>query len=117
MDRFDYRSNYIAAWYELDECKLVSSCAKEFIFDDPAEPALVYREELPSYMHRWQARVIAQTSDAQWKLEHESRLDKNGILTDWEWWEVLGTDLKGMAVVLTGDRGVILERITYFQRK
>ena len=44
------------------------------------------------------------------------RQDHDNLLTEWEWWEVLGTGVQGSAVVVTGDDGVVLERITYFDR-
>jgi hypothetical protein len=37
-------------------------------------------------------------------------------LTDWEWWELIDSGLQGAALVLTGNAGVLLERITYFDR-
>ena len=117
MNRFEHRARYIAAWYELDGEQLVSSCAEDFIFEDPAEPFPINRGGLIDYMHRWDARVTAKHADPQWKLEHEVRQDQDGILTDWEWWEVLDTGMQGMAIVLTSDQGVFLERITYFDQK
>jgi len=100
----------------MDEHKLVSSCADNFIFDDPYEDAPVTRDQLPDYMCRWNHRAQQAGSDNQWRLDYEVRQDKDNVLTDWEWWELSGTDLKGMAVVQTGDQGVLLERITYFNR-
>ncbi len=44
------------------------------------------------------------------------REDENGILTDWLWYEVVGTDLCGSGMVTTSDDGVFFERITYFKR-
>ncbi len=64
-------------------------------------------------MKRWQDRAGRHND---WILQDEVRQDKDGVLTDWEWWEAVGTDLRGMAVVKTGDEGVYLERITYFTR-
>jgi hypothetical protein len=49
-------------------------------------------------------------------LDHQVRQDSNGILTDWLWWHVSGTELAGAAVVLTSDEGVFVERIAYFRR-
>ena len=38
------------------------------------------------------------------------------VLTDWEWWELKGSGLSGMAMVKTRDDGVFFERIAYFDR-
>ncbi len=111
--RVELRNRYIASWYEMDLEKLRSSTAPEFIFDDPAEPEPVTRSMLSGYMERWQTRTGNQN---RWILSHEVRQDKNGILTDWEWWEVVGTGFCGAALVQTANTGVVFERITYFTR-
>lgn len=111
--RIELRECYIAGWYEMDLEKLLSSTADNFVFDDPAEPAPVTRAMLAGYMTRWQARA---GRDSEWIISHELREDKDGILTDWEWWEVVGSGLSGAALVETSDEGVFLERIAYFTR-
>jgi len=114
--RFELRTRYIEGWYELDADKLVSSTSHDFIFDDPAEPAPVSRESLAEYMIGWDNRTRSLGSTNVWALSDEVCQDRDGILTDWEWWELAGTDLCGMAIVKTRDDGVFFERITYFDR-
>ncbi len=97
----------------MDAGKLMAATAEDFVFDDPAEAALVTWDGLPFYMERWLERAGGHN---EWVLSHEVRQDENGMLTDWEWWEVVGTGLSGSAVVTTSDQGVHLERITYFRR-
>ena len=114
--REELRESYMQGWYRMDIELLLSSTSSEFVFDDPAEPGPVTRTMLANYMQRWHRRTCALGADNQWKLTHESRQDKDGILTDWEWWEVIGTDLQGAAIIVTSDDGVLFERITYFER-
>ena len=114
--RFELRTRYIEGWYELDADKLISSTSYDFLFDDPAEPKPVNRESLPEYMIRWDKRTRLLGATNIWNLSDEVRQDSNGILTDWEWWELVGTDFCGMAIVKTRDDGVFFERITYFDR-
>ena len=114
--RFELRARYIEGWNELDTDKLGSSTSHDFIFDDSAEPAPVSRESLAEYMIRWDNRTRSLGSTNVWALSDEVRQDRDGILTDWEWWELAGTDLCGMAIVKTKDDGVFFERITYFGR-
>lgn len=104
-------------WYEMDAEKLLSSIADTFIFDDPAEPEPVTKDTLLAYMASWDHRTKKAGSQNEWTLSHEVRKDKNGILTDWEWWELNGTKMQGAAVITTSDDGVLLERITYFERQ
>ena len=111
--RHDLRARYIQGWYDTDVAALLATTTPDFVFDDPAEPAPVTRDGLEAYMQRWLARAAGNN---KWRLTHEVRQDKDGVLTDWEWWEVLNTDMQGTAVVVTTDEGVQLERITYFRR-
>jgi hypothetical protein len=67
-------------------------------------------------MQRWEARLRALGGNNEWRLTHQLREDADGMLTEWEWWQVVGTGAQGAAVILTGDDGVLLERITYFDR-
>jgi len=115
--RLELREAYMQGWYQMDAKMLVAACAPEFIFDDPAEPEPVTREMLPAYMQRWDERTRALGGNNRWRLTHEVREDRDGVMTHWEWWELFGTPLQGAAVVLTGDNGVILERITYFDQR
>jgi hypothetical protein len=114
--RVEFRRRYMRAWYDMNAAELLATTSNEFVFDDPDEPEPVTRNMLEGYMHRWDKKTRSLGADNQWKLTHELRQDKDGILTDWEWWEVLGTDLCGAAVVLTSDEGVLSETITYFDR-
>jgi hypothetical protein len=114
--RIELREKYRQGWYQMDLDMLLATTAPDFIFDDPAEPEPVSRAALADYMQRWDTRVRALGSDNEWCLTHQSRNDNNGVLTDWEWWQVTGTAIQGAAVVLTGNDGVQLERITYFDR-
>ena len=115
-DRFELRELYIQGWYELDANKLIQAVTDDFLFDDPAEPAPISKADLGDYMRRWDVRTRRLGADNLWILADEVRQDRDGILTDWEWWELPGSPLKGMALVKTSDQGVLLERITYFDR-
>ena len=103
-------------WYEMDAELLLTNTASSFFFDDPAEANPVTRDMLTDYMHRWETRTRALGGNNEWILSLETRVDKDGILTDWEWWELVDSGLCGTAVVQTCDEGVLFERITYFDR-
>ena len=38
--------------------------------------------------------------DPQWVITDAVRQDEDGILTDWEWWEITGTGLSGYGHLL-----------------
>jgi|TARA_B100001540_G_C15738834_1_gene611216 hypothetical protein len=79
-------------------------------------PAPIGKADLGDYMRRWDVRTRPLGADNLWILADEVQQDRDGILTDWECWELPGSPLKGMALVKTSDQGVLLERITYFDR-
>jgi len=110
------RESYIEGWYQLDAEQLLATTSEEFIFDDSFEAQPVTREQLPDYMLRWDQRSRELGGNNQRRITHHIRQDKGGIPTDWEWWELLDTSRQGAAIVLTGNEGVLLERITYFDR-
>ena len=114
--RVELRTRYIQAWYDMNIEELLATTSEDFIFDDPAEPQPVTRAMLEAYMHRWNKNIRAHGTEDQWKLTHELRQDKDGVLTDWEWREVLESGLCGAAIVQTVDKGVLFERITYSDR-
>jgi len=111
--RTELRALHIAGWYEKDAAKLLQATRADYQFDDPAEPAPVTQDGLAGYMLRWDAHAGGHNNRI---LQDEVRQDKDGILTDWMWWAVVGTDLTGAAVVKTSDKGLFLERIAYFAR-
>ena len=114
--RIELRTHYMQGWYEMNADLLLVSTAPDFYLDDPAEPESVTRATLADYMRRWDARTRRLGATNEWILTHEVRQDKDGILTDWEWWELVGTPLHGAALIQTSDDGMLLERITYFDR-
>lgn len=85
--------------------------ARGFQFNDPAEPAPGARDGLAACTTRWDGHP---GGPDDWILQDEVRQAKDGILTDWMWWAVVGTDLTGAALVMTSHEGVFLERITHF---
>ncbi|MFT5502808.1 MAG: hypothetical protein ACI845_000215 [Gammaproteobacteria bacterium] len=114
--RVAIREQYMRAWYEMDSGLMLCSISPEFVFEDPAEPTAVIASDMPNYMKRWDERTRALGGNNKWSLTNELRQDDGEILTDWEWWQLLDTPLQGAAVVLTSNRGVLVEKITYFDR-
>jgi len=95
---------------------ILATPAESFIFDNPVKPEPATRDMLDPYMLRWDERTRSLGGDNKLILRHEVRQDKDGILTDREWWEVKNTDMSGTAIVLTSDEGVLSETISYFDR-
>jgi len=112
-ERERLRTQYMEGWYQMDADMLVSAVVPGFEFHDPAEPEIVTRNTLPAYMVRWDDRTRLMGSNNEWLLTDTVRQDSDGVLIDWEYWKLLGTDLEGMALVKTTDEGVCIEKICY----
>ena len=41
--------------------------------------------------------------------------DEDGVLLEWYWWRLAGTDVEGAAVIKTTDEGVVFERLAYYR--
>lgn len=39
--------------------------------------------------------------------------DGDGVLTEWYWWRLVGTEVEGSAAIRTCDGGVLSDRLTY----
>ena len=42
--------------------------------------------------------------------------EKDGVLTAWCWWEILGTLMKGSGLIKVTDNGVISERLANYTK-
>ena len=112
-ERERLRAQYIDGWYRMDAEMLVSATAPGFEFHDPHEPEIITRFMLADYMVRWDEKTRKLGSNNEWLLTDTVRQDRDGVLIDWEYWQLLGTSLEGMALIKTTDDGVLLEKVCY----
>lgn len=113
--RAQLRARYIEGWNSMDAGLLLSSVSEDFLFDDPTDPAPVTKAGLAAYMPHWPAKARALGAAFDFEISDKSVLDRDGILLEWYWWKLAGTDMEGSAVIRTSDRGVESERLTYFR--
>jgi hypothetical protein len=113
--RSRHRARYIEAWDTMDAEMLLASVAEGFVFDDPADPAPVTKATLVAYMPVWPARAEALGTRFAFEMTDKVVRDEGGILTEWYWWRLAGTEVEGTALIRTGDEGVLRERLTYFR--
>jgi hypothetical protein len=97
----------------MDAEKLLASVADGFVFDDPADPAPVTKARLVDYMPRWPAKVAALGAAFAFEITDKVVRNQDGVLLEWYWWRLAGTDVEGTAVIKTTDDGVLSERLTY----
>lgn len=108
------RARYIEGWNSMDADLLLSTVTDDFYFDDPADPAPITKAGLADYMPHWPAKTKALGATFDFDMTDRSVLDRDGILLEWYWWKLIGTEVEGTAVIRTSDQGVESERLTYF---
>ncbi len=113
--RAQLRALYIEGWETMDAGKLVSAVADGFEFDDPADPEPVTKATLAAYMPRWPEKAEALGGTFVFDITDKVVRDEDGVLLEWYWWRLAGTDVEGAAVIKTTDEGVISERLTYYK--
>ena len=113
--RAELRALYIEGWDTMDAEKLVSAVTDDFVLDDPADPEPVTKAALADYMPRWPERAKALGATFEFETSDKVVQDKDGVLLEWYWWKLAGTDLEGAAVIKTTDDGVVYERLTYYK--
>lgn len=113
--RAQLRALYIEGWETMDAEKLVSAVADGFEFDDPADPEPVTKATLADYMPRWPEKAEALGGTFDFHITDKVVQDEDGVLLEWYWWRLAGTDVEGAAVIKTTDEGVVSERLTYYK--
>jgi hypothetical protein len=66
-------------------------------------------------MPRWPAKAAALGGAFAFDIIDKVVQDKDGVLLEWYWWRLAGTDVEGAAVIKTTDEGVVSERLTYYR--
>ncbi len=113
--RAELRAQYIEGWDTMDAEKLVSAVADSFEFDDPSDPEPITKTNLISYMPVWPERAKALGAAFRFEIIDKVVQDKDGVLLEWYWWKLIGTDVEGTAVIKTTDEGVVSERLSYYK--
>lgn len=115
LKRVRHRARYIDGWNDMNAEELLASVTDDFRFDDPADPAPITKAMLADYMPVWPARAAALGAAFAFEMRDKVVQDQDGVLTEWYWWRLIGTEVEGAAVIRTCDDGVLSERLTYFR--
>ena len=113
--RAQLRAQYIEGWETMDAKKLVSAVTDSFEFDDPADPEPITKANLAGYMPVWPEKARALGGTFHFEIIDKVVQDKDGVLLEWYWWKLIGTDVEGAAVIKTIDEGVVFERLSYYR--
>ena len=113
--RKQLRAQYIEGWEKMDAQMLLSSVSDDFIFDDPAESEAITKAKFESYMPTWPSKARALNAEFAFQITDKVVHDKDGILMEWYWWRLIGTEVEGAAVIKTTDNGVEYEKFAYYK--
>lgn len=113
--RAEHRARYIEGWNTMDAEKLLMSVTDDFIFDDPADPSPVTKAGLAAYLPSWPEKAGLLGAEFDFEIVDRVVADEGGVLLEWYWWRLTGTDVAGSAVIKTSDQGVMSERLAYYR--
>ena len=110
---------YLKGWELGDGALSLSVTAANFCYDDPNSRRIA-RHEFVQFVEDFKAAAIelGAAVNASPFLQYSDVVIKDDTLpaTVWCWWQAVGTDLQGCALVKVGEEGVLHEKIAYFSR-
>jgi hypothetical protein len=110
---------YLKGWELGDGALSLSVTADSFCYDDP-NTGRIPRDEFVQFVEAFKTAAVEMggAQDANPFLQYTDVVIKDDELpaTVWCWWQAVGTELQGCALVKVGTQGVLHEKIAYFSR-
>jgi hypothetical protein len=110
---------YLKGWELGDGALSLSATAQSFCYDDP-NTGRIEREQFVQFVEDFKSAAVEMggEKDATPFLQYSDVVIKDDVLpaTVWCWWQAVGTELQGCALVKVGNDGVLHEKIAYFSR-
>ena len=110
---------YLKGWELGDGALSLSVTADSFCYDDP-NSGRIARHEFIEFVEDFKRAAVAMggAQNARPFLRYSDVVVKRDELpaTVWCWWQAVGTELQGCALVKVGEEGVLHEKIAYFSR-
>ena len=110
---------YLKGWERGDGALSLSVTAEGFCYDDP-NTGRIPRDEFVQFVEDFKTAAIEMGGEVNANpfLQYSDVVIKDDELpaTVWCWWQALGTELQGCALVKVGEEGVLHEKIAYFSR-
>jgi len=110
---------YLEGWELGDGALSLSVTADSFHYDDP-NTGRIPRHEFVEFVEDFKRAAVAMggAENARPFLQYSDVVIKHDQLpaTVWCWWQAIGTELQGCALVKVGEEGVLHEKIAYFSR-
>jgi len=110
---------YLKGWELGDGALSLSVTAQSFCYDDP-NTGRIERDEFVQFVEDFKRAAVEMggEKDATPFLQYSDVVIDDSALpaTLWCWWQAVGTELQGCALVKVGAEGVLHEKIAYFAR-
>ena len=110
---------YLKGWELGDGALSLSVTAQSFCYDDP-NTGRIPRHEFVQFVEDFKTAAVEMGGEpgANPFLQYTDVVIKDDELpaTVWCWWQAVGTELQGCALVKVGEQGVLHEKIAYFSR-
>ncbi|MDH3759356.1 MAG: hypothetical protein OEU50_00150 [Gammaproteobacteria bacterium] len=110
---------YLKGWQLSDGNLSLSVTADSFHYDDP-NSGRISRDEFVAFVDEFKRAAVSMGGeiDANPFLQYSDVVIKDDELpaTVWCWWQAVGTELQGCALVKVAEEGVMHEKIAYFSR-
>ena len=119
MSLADIIETYLKGWELGDGALSFSVTADGFYYDDP-NTGRIQRGQFVDFVEDFKTAAVAMggAENAEPFLAYSDVVIKDSELpaTVWCWWQAVGTDLQGSALVKVGEQGVLHEKIAYFSK-
>ena len=110
---------YLKGWELGDGALSLSATADSFCYDDP-NTGRIPRNNFVAFVEDFKRAAIemgaAENSNPFLRYSDVVIKDDELPATVWCWWQAVGTELQGSALVRVGEEGVLHEKIAYFSR-
>ena len=110
---------YLKGWELGDGALSLSVTADSFCYDDP-NTGRIPRDEFVQFVEDFKNAAVEMGGEAGANpfLQYSDVVIRDDELpaTVWCWWQAVGTELQGCALVKVGEEGVLHEKIAYFSR-
>ena len=114
-----YIDTYLKGWELGDGALSLSVTADSFYYDDP-NSGRIPRHQLVQFVEDFKSAAVAMggAENASPFLQYTDVVIKDDSLpaTVWCWWQAVGTELQGCALVKVSEAGILHEKIAYFSK-
>ena len=114
-----YIDTYLKGWELGDGALSLSVTTKDFCYDDP-NTGRIPRHQFVQFVEDFKSAAVEMggAENASPFLQYTDVVIKDDILpaTVWCWWQAVGTELQGCALIKVSEAGILHEKIAYFSR-